>query len=302
MFEPVSLMTAGDVRKHAGAVLRANQQSDRVGGSGGAAPLHVDAALRLVQQILDVGAGIGVDGDAAAARNVADDFVSRNRIAAFRAEDHQIVLAADLQAPASPCRSMRLTVETRRSADLPRCLGLRRGYRFAERVGNNLARGKFAVTQVREQIFELRASVFGRDAQQIRFRNFLQAASRLPRFALEQAASDFGGLLALDEVDPLADFAARARSAHEVQPVAAGHVAFLREDFDHIAVGQAMPQRNDLAVHLCADALIADFGVNGVGKIDGRRAARQRHDVSLRREGVNFFGIQIHLAAWTGIP
>ena len=56
-----------------------------------------------------------------------------------------------------------------------------------------------------------------------------------------------------------------------------------------------MAQRNDLPVHLCANALIADFGVNGVRKIHGRRAARQRQDFSLGREGVDFLGIQVHL-------
>jgi len=79
------------------AVLRANQQSNGVGGAGSAAPLDVNAALHLVKQILDVGTQIGVDGNAAAARNVADDLVSRNRITTFCTKDHQVALAAHLQ-------------------------------------------------------------------------------------------------------------------------------------------------------------------------------------------------------------
>ena len=64
---------------------------------------------------------------------------------------------------------------------------------------------------------------------------------------------------------------------------------------DHVAVGEAVPQRDDLSVHFRADALIADFGVHGVGKIHGSRAARKREHFSLRRERVHFLGVQVHL-------
>ena len=60
----------------------------------GAGPLDGNAPLGFVKQILDVRAILAVDGDAAAARDVADDVVAGNRIAAFRAVDHQVVMAA----------------------------------------------------------------------------------------------------------------------------------------------------------------------------------------------------------------
>src|ERR1700694_5795972 len=41
----------GNVGQHAGPVLRADQQGDGVGGSGRAAPFHIDAAFYLVEQI-----------------------------------------------------------------------------------------------------------------------------------------------------------------------------------------------------------------------------------------------------------
>ena len=71
-------------------------------------------------------------------------------------------------------------------------------------------------------------------------------------------------------------------------------MAFLRDDFDHVAIGERVAQRNHFAIHFRAGALVPDFGVDGVGEINRRGAARQNHHAALRREGVNLFGIQIH--------
>src|SRR2546428_7443323 len=54
-----------------------------------------------------------------------------------------------------------------------------------------------------------------------------------------------------------------------------------------------MAQRNHLAVDLCADALVADFGVNHVGKINGGGATRKLEHAPFRRERVDFDRRQI---------
>ena len=41
--------------------------------------------------------------------------------------------------------------------------------------------------------------------------------------------------------------------------------------------------------------MVADVGVHRVGEIDRRRAARQRHDLSLRREHVDLVGEEVAL-------
>ena len=74
-----------DFSKKAGAVARADGELDGESGFGTAAPFDSDAALGLVHQILDDGTRSRMDGDAAAARNVADNFVAGNRIATFGA-------------------------------------------------------------------------------------------------------------------------------------------------------------------------------------------------------------------------
>ena len=93
---------------------------------------------------------------------------------------------------------------------------------------------------------------------------------------------------------PLANFGARARSVNEGEPIARRRVALLRDDLDHIAIRQRVPQRNHLAVHLRAGALMPHFSVDGVGKINRRGAARQHDDAALRGERINLFGIQVH--------
>ena len=50
----------------------------------------------------------------------------------------------------------------------------------------------------------------------------------------------------------------------------------VRDDLDDVAVLQARAERHHLAVDARADALMADVGVNRVGEVDRRRAARQR--------------------------
>src|SRR6266446_3192702 len=65
-------------------------------------------------------------------------------------------------------------------------------------------------------------------------------------------------------------------------------VALLRENFYHVATGNFVAQRNHLSIHLCAHALVADFGLNHVSKIDRSGAARKFHNAAFRSESVNF--------------
>ena len=115
------------------------------------------------------------------------------------------------------------------------------------------------------------------------------------RFLLEQLASELDGARLLLRVDQVLDLVARARGGDEVQPVAARLVPRLRDDLDDVAVLQARAERHHLAVDARADALVADVGVDRVGEVDRRRAARQRLDQPLRREGVDLLRIELDL-------
>ena len=116
-----------------------------------------------------------------------------------------------------------------------------------------------------------------------------------PRFLLEQPLAELDAARALFRLHEMLDLVPRPRRDDEVQPVAARLVAAVRDDLDDVAVAQARAQRHHLPVDARADALMSDVGVNRVREIDGRRAARKRLHLPLRREDVDLFGIQVDL-------
>ena len=88
---------ACDLFQHAVAVVAENGELDRVSSRGRfvAGPRDVDAALGLVHQVHDVWTIDGVDGDALAARDVADDGFAADRVTTSGTIDEQVALALD---------------------------------------------------------------------------------------------------------------------------------------------------------------------------------------------------------------
>ena len=116
-------------------------------------------------------------------------------------------------------------------------------------------------------------------------------------FALQQLAADLDGAMALVLIEPVLDLVAGAGALDEREPVAAGFVVLLGDDFDDVAGAQLGAERNHAAIDLGADAGVADLGVDGVSEVDGRAVGRDHNDFSLGREGVDLVGIQVHLQA-----
>src|ERR1700683_3033343 len=77
----------GDLGQQPGAVFRANDQVHQKLGSACATPFNGEAALGLIQEVLHVGTCARVHRDAAPARDVTDNVVAGNRVAAFGAID-----------------------------------------------------------------------------------------------------------------------------------------------------------------------------------------------------------------------
>ena len=92
-----SANNCGDFRQKARAVLRSDGELNRESSGAFASPLHGNAAFRLIHEVLNIRATARVHRDAAAARDVADDVVTGNRIAAFCAIDEQVVVPLDDQ-------------------------------------------------------------------------------------------------------------------------------------------------------------------------------------------------------------
>src|SRR5262249_48325615 len=86
----------GDFGQEAGAVFGANQQlHEELGGLAFATPFPGNRALGLVEEVLDVGTRGRVDGDAATARDIADDVVAGNRITTLGAIDEKVAVTFD---------------------------------------------------------------------------------------------------------------------------------------------------------------------------------------------------------------
>src|SRR5579885_720316 len=275
-----------DLREEAGAVEREDGETHRERGGGGAAPLDGDAALGLIEEILHVGAEAGVDGDAPAARDVADNFVTGNGIAALGAIDEQVVMALDHQGSFAKAKH---AFDRGDNGRLRGCgIGRAGGFGgFAEDSGEDLARGIFSEADGGVEVLRFREAMLGGQLEHFVLGNFLQAFAEMARFVFEEALAHFGGFFALLDVDPVTDFAFCVRGLREGEPVAAGPVALLGEDFDHVAADDFVAERNHLAIYLGADALVADFGVHGIREVDRCGAARQLEDAALGRESVN---------------
>ena len=79
--------------------------------------------------------------------------------------------------------------------------------------------------------------------------------------------------------------AARARPVTAIRSQAAGGTWPFAVSTTHlVAVAQLGRQRHLAAVDQHADAGVADVGVDRIGEVDRRRAARQSDDAALRRE------------------
>ena len=242
----------GEFLEQTGAVIADDDQAHRIRGGlgrvlgivrGAGGPLHIDAAVGLIEQVLHVGTTAGVDRDALAAGDVADDLLAADGVATSRAVDQQIVLAFNLQrlralAEEDALDGLRHVAE--RVADGAR-LGLLviGGQRAAGlQLVEHLARGVFAEADAGEQIFFAAQAVLVRDAVEVGGLELVQRHLVFAGLALQQLVADLHGARALVFIQPVLDLVARAAALGKAQPVTRGRVAGLRGDLHNVAVAQ----------------------------------------------------------------
>src|SRR5258706_4443525 len=230
----------GDFGEKAGAIARADGELDRESGFGAAAPLDGDAAFGLVHEVLDVETGACVDGHAAATGDIADDYVARNGVATLGRVNEQVVVAFDNE---------RSFAETEHALD-----GFDQGglavnafrrfgfFRLAEEACEHLARRILSKADGSVKILDFGKAVVRNQLEHVGFGNFLEAAAKVARFVFEETLAHFRGFFAFLLVDPVADFAFRRGRFYEAEPIAAGVVALLRENLNHVAAGNFMAQ------------------------------------------------------------
>ena len=111
----------------------------------------------------------------------------------------------------------------------------------------------------------------------------------------EQPLAERRRFLLLQALQVMADARARLAGGDERQPRRIRARGRRRQDLDVVAVLELGAQRQQLVVDARRDAVVADVGVHAVREVDRGRAARQRHDLALRREHVDLVGEEVAL-------
>src|SRR6185369_14920955 len=139
-------------------------------------------------------------------------------------------------------------------------------------------------------------------AELLRGRRELAAAAKLrelqsiaAQVTLEQLGADLDAAPALLRLDPAPDALLRAARLDELQPVLARRLPRGGDDLDRVTALQLVLQRDELAVHARAGAVLADLRVDAVREVDDRRALREVEEVALRREREHLLGEEVLL-------
>src|SRR6266852_2035976 len=160
-----------DFGEKAGAVACADGELDGKLGFGAAAPLDSDAAFGLVHEILHVGTLASVDGDTAASRDVANNFVAGNGIATFGAVNKQVVVTFYNQRSfAKAQHALYCFYEGRLGVN---GFGIGNFFRLTEKARENLAGGIFSETDRGVKILNFGKTIIGDESEDVRFGNFL---------------------------------------------------------------------------------------------------------------------------------
>ena len=234
-------------------------------------PLQINPAVWLFFKLFQRGAINRMDQQALAAIRDADDTFSGQRLTAGGAAEGLIVGHADDGAGGFDLVSAALD-------------------QFGIEGFDHLASGEFGRAQSREK-FRLiwHPQHFGSGAQGFVcgfFANVFKGCT--------------GKFLAQPDKTTAIFFAQRfanrglgATGGDNVDPGCLRALAFGSDDFDRLAVFQPRPQRHADAVDLGRHAGIADAGVDRIGIIKRRGAARQLHHITLGGEAEHLIGIHL---------
>ena len=230
-----------------------------------------------------------MDGDATTDRDVADDRITRQGLAAAGHLRQQVADALDLDIAAlarARCTGaardqLQLFVATLR---LDLLLGQ------VDRMGQAQVAGTEGGVHVLDR---LQVALF-RQLGEVHRR---QRQAR--QVALEHGLAGGDVLLAILQLEPVDDLRPRAAGGDVaqvgVEPVAAGCTVLAGDDLHLLAGVQAVGQRHDAPVDLGAAAVVADLGVHAVGEVQRRGTLGQVDGMAVRGEHVDPVRLDIDL-------
>ena len=262
----------------------------------GRVPRDFHTALLIVVDCL--GASGGMNRDATAAGDEADDTVAGKWVAAASEADQYVVEIGDDD------RVARFTAFAGRGENfLEKALVLFSGVlklaleRFLrDEIRNHMLDFFTAVAQENIELVRSAQVVFLGDFEHfIALFEFAQIEAVISERLLEHFAPEFHRARAFLLLDEGADFGLGARALDDLEPVFGWRLSRRGDDLDRVSGFEPVLQRDDLAVDLRADAFVADVGVDGIGEIERRRTMGELSHFAFRSEDEYVFGKKVDL-------
>ncbi|MNJ42089.1 hypothetical protein D3C77_370400 [compost metagenome] len=264
-------------------------------------PFHFDDACCFfpVVRSRNVRTIASVNGNSAAPGNIADDIVSRHRIAASGKSNKQIIDAFNddpVRWPGSSHLGWSLNfLDFRGQLDLL-CLFLL----FAQllrQLGHNLGCRDPPETDGGQHILNIVEGILLRSFKQFILRHKLRSIKACAfQFTLDSIAALLHILFPLLLLKPLLDFTAGMGGLGDLEPVLTRSIRMLRrQNLDNIACLKLMIQRNNPSIHLSPDRPIAHLGMNTIGKVKRYGALRQLYHFPRWGEDKYKVGEKVHL-------
>ncbi|RMQ54470.1 hypothetical protein ALQ01_05585 [Pseudomonas savastanoi pv. glycinea] len=278
----------GDVTQQAGTVVGANDDVHRIREHRHRPPADLNDPLGLATtQLQHRSAILTVNADATPLGDVTDNRIARQRLAATGHLCHQVANALNLNiatlarliARSFARDQFQLFINAIRFNLLLSQIDQLRQTQITRAQGGKHVVGGLVVGLVR-QLVEV-------DLRQCQAR----------QFAFDKGFTGRNVLVAGLQFEPVNNLGARPRGRDVtevgVQPVTARRAVLAGDDLDLLAGLQAVVERYDAAVDLRTTAVMADFGVHPIGKVQRCCALGQVDGVTVRGEDVDAVRLDI---------
>ena len=246
-------------------------------------PVYLEAPFQVVH---DVRAFLVMHRHAPSAGDEADDRIARDRLAALREADHQVVDARDLDPAPGPAHPVHEPRQYRRFGRFFFVRLLRK-----QSLGD-LGRGILPASD--------RGIEAVRVGQPVLLREGLQFVGDLPldlealQLPVQQVFAEADTLFQRGLSEPRPDLGRGLGRLHDIQPVRTRRLVRGSENGNRVAVVQLPGQRRDVAVHLRTAAVESDVGMDGEGEVQHARALRKFLEIPARGEDEDGVVVQVH--------
>ncbi|KPZ18253.1 Uncharacterized protein ALO56_05246 [Pseudomonas viridiflava] len=280
--DPLVEQHLSHVTQQPGTVVGADDDVHRIGEHRHRPPTDLDDPLGFAPaQLQHRGAILPVNAHPAPLRDVTDDGIARQRLAAADHLGHQVAHALDLNI----ATLARLVARSLARNQLQLLVHAIRFDLLLSQV-DQLRQTQITGTERGEHV--VGGLVIGLVGELVEI-DLRQCQTR--QFALEQGSAGGDVLVARLQLEPVNDLRPRPRRGDvtqvRVQPVAARRAVLAGDDLDLLTGLQAVVERHDPAVDLRTTAVVADLGVDPIGEVQRRRALGQVNGVTIRREDVD---------------